>query len=518
MTRILNIILFLSSLTSSVLAQNDPNNFIYSTSIGNKDTSISIGTNFIIQFSEKIFLDSTNELSPVSDYKIDYRNGIISLSPGLFTKYDLDTTLQYTIKVEYDVFPYTFKDEYSNFELTVETDTITGDTVQIATQKTDIIDNLFEGTDLEKSGSLFRGFTFGSNRDLTLNSGFRLQMNGKLSSDIEITAALTDEDTPIQPEGNTQKLQELDKVFIELKSNNVTSTIGDIDINLQNSEFINFNRKIQGAKGYGDFGFGDLFFAGAVSRGKFNTNSFNGIDGVQGPYRLIGLDNEVNIVILSGSEEVYLDGRLLTRGDNADYVIDYRIGEVTFTNRHVINSQSRIVIDFEYSDRRYSRTLLSGKGNTKMISKDLSLGVSYVSEFDSKESTIDFELTDQDKQILQNAGSNKFDATKSGVTNVGVDTATGVGNGFYILVEDSVISGNDTISFYRFAPGTDSSIYQVSFSFVGQGNGNYIKRSTFEYDFAGVNAGNYDTIVFIPIPTAYQVGNVMLNYAPGKDK
>ncbi|MCB0721538.1 MAG: hypothetical protein KDC42_04455 [Ignavibacteriae bacterium] len=514
----LNIVLLFLTLPAVIsFAQDNPNSFSTDATLSFRDTTIRIGSEFIMQYSEKITLDSGIILKP-SDYKIDYRNGEITFDKSIFTIYNLDTSKTYSLKINYDIFPYKFPNEFSNFDLTLEKDTVTGDTVQIATQKTDFIDNIFEGTDLEKSGSLFRGFTFGSNRDVTLNSGFRLKMNGKVTSDIEITAALTDEDTPIQPEGNTQKLQELDKVFIELRSNNITSTIGDIDINMQKSEFVNFSRKIQGAKGYGDFGFGDLFFAGAVSRGKYATNSFNGLNGVQGPYRLIGNDNEVDILVLSGSEKVYLDGIVITRGDNADYTIDYGIGEITFTNNRIINSNSRIVVDFEYSDRRYSRTLLAGNGSTALIGKDLTLGVSYVNEFDSKDNTIDFELSDQDKQILENAGSDRFSATKSGVTNVGIDSATGVGNGYYIYVQDSVLSSNDTVSFYRFSPGTDSSIYQVTFSFVGQGNGSYIKRSTFEYDFAGINGGNYDTIVFIPIPTAYQVGNLNLTYSPGKNK
>ena len=51
-------------------------------------------------------------------------------------------------------------------------------------------------------------------------------MTGKLSRDIDITAALTDENTPIQPEGNTQNLQEIDKVFVELRTPHVTTTFG----------------------------------------------------------------------------------------------------------------------------------------------------------------------------------------------------------------------------------------------------------------------------------------------------
>ena len=40
------------------------------------------------------------------------------------------------------------------------------------------------GKRIEKSGSIIRGFSVGSNKDLTLQSGFRLQLAGKLSDDV----------------------------------------------------------------------------------------------------------------------------------------------------------------------------------------------------------------------------------------------------------------------------------------------------------------------------------------------
>jgi hypothetical protein len=503
------LILFILSVPA-LLAQSDPNTKVYTASISKSDTLIELGVDFVMQYSDKLTINDSLTLKPAADYRFDYRNGVIILSRSLFANYSLDTARTYSLRVEYDIFPYTFKEEYSNFEIETERDTITGDTVEIATQNKDLIENLFEGTELDKSGSLFRGFTFGSNRDLSLNSGFRLQLNGKLSSDVDIVAALTDEDTPIQPEGNTQKLQELDKVFIELKSNNVITTIGDIDINLANSEFVNFNRKIQGAKGFGDFNFGNLFLAGAVSRGKFNTNSFNGIDGVQGPYRLIGADNEVNILVLSGTERVYIDGILMTRGDNADYTIDYGIGEVTFTNRRLITDNTRIVVDFEYSDRRYSRTLIAGNNNMKFFGDKLTLGVSYVNEFDNKDKTIDFSLSDFDKEVISNAGGDRSKAVKTGVSDAGTDPATGIGKGLYVK------SDSAGVTIYRFQPGTDTSVYQVNFSFTGTGN--YIKKSSVEYVFAGLNKGTYDTVVFLPIPTSYQVANVSLDYSPSRNR
>ncbi|MEO8664154.1 MAG: hypothetical protein ABI462_01550, partial [Ignavibacteria bacterium] len=350
------IVFFIFIIAPSLYSQQESANYkTYIAKVSYKDTLINIGDKFVIQFSDILTLQNI-VLVPQSDYVLDYREGSITLSKDLFQKYDLDTFQIYNLKIDYDVFPYELKDEYSNFEILIERDSLTGDTVQIATQKKDFIGSIFEGTELEKSGSLFRGVNIGSNRDLSLNSGFRLQLNGKLTNDIEINAALTDESTPIQPEGNTEKLQELDKVFIEIKSNNVIGTIGDINVDFGNTEFVNFNRKIQGAKGFSEYGFGNIFLSGAVQRGKFNSNSFNGIDGVQGPYVLFGSDNEINILVLSGSEKVYLDGNLMVRGEQADYVIDYGIGTVTFTNSRLITVASRIIVDFEFSDRKYNRT------------------------------------------------------------------------------------------------------------------------------------------------------------------
>ncbi len=382
------IILIPAILCTSLLysQQQNPNYKTYIARIGFQDTLINIQDKFVIQFTDILTLQN-NVLSPLSDYNFDYREGIITLSKDLFQKYQLDTFQIYNLNIEYDVFPYSLQDEYSNFEILVETDSVTGDTVQIATQKKDFIGSIFEGTDLEKSGSLFRGVTIGSNRDLTLNSGFRLQLNGKLSSDIEINAALTDENSPIQPEGNTEKLQELDKVFIEIKSNNVIGTIGDINVDLANTEFVNFKRKIQGAKGYTDYGIGNIFLSGAIQRGNYNENSFNGSDGIQGPYVLLGRTNEINILVISGSEKVYLDGVLMTRGEQADYTIDYGIGTITFTNNRLITSDSRIIVEFEYTEKQYSRSIITGANQIRMFQNKLSLSTSYVNQNDNENKT-----------------------------------------------------------------------------------------------------------------------------------
>lgn len=494
-----------------IFSQENPNYKILPLKITRLDTAVKTGDRFLIQGSDTLKIDG-KILSRDDDYKIDYREGNIILSKNIFSKYSLDTNRIYDAVLIYDLFPYDIKEEYSNFEIMTQRDTVTGDTISVAQTNKGFVENLFEGTDLQKSGSIFRGVDFGTNRDLSLNSGFRLQLNGKLSNDVEITAALTDEKTPIQPEGNTLKLQELDKVFIEIRSHNVAATLGDFDVNYRKSEFINFSRKIEGAKGYGEFNFGDFTLLGAVSRGKFNSNQFNGTDGVQGPYRLVGVNNEVNLLVLSGTEKVYLDGRQLTRGEQADYTIDYALGQITFTNKVVIKNTSRIAVDFEYSDRKYNRILTGFDNQLKFFDNKLKVGVSYINETDNENSPIDFTLSDSDKVILKNAGDNKLKATKSGVIYAGRDSLNKP-LGSYIKLQDST-----GYVYYRYKPGDTAAVYNITFTYVGSGNGDYINKSTFEYQFVGKGAGTYAPLIYLPMPTSYQMADIKMEYTLGRQK
>ncbi len=136
-----------------------------------------------------------------------------------------------------------------------------------------LLPNLFSDPDLQKSGTLIRGFTVGTTKDFSLSSGLRLQLSGNLTDDIEVVAALTDQNTPIQPEGNTENIQEIDKVFIQIKHRNATGTFGDYNLSNRNGEFGVINRKLQGLMGTVNFEPHAGYVAIAASRGKFTTNT-----------------------------------------------------------------------------------------------------------------------------------------------------------------------------------------------------------------------------------------------------
>ncbi len=368
------------------------------------------------------------------------------------------------------------------------------------------------GPELSKSGSITRGFLVGSNRDLTLSSGFRLQMSGKLSDNIDIVAALTDENTPIQPQGNTQTLQEVDNVFVQINGPVYSATLGDFLFDVNGGEFSSLHRKVQGARVIADYTNDmprtSVQVTGASSRGKFHSVQFSGVEGMQGPYRLTGKNNERAIVVIAGSERVYVDGDRMTRGDNNDYSIEYGSAEVTFSSKRLITAASRITIDFEYADRQFTRNFF-GIGAHSQLSASAAVRIDYFRESDDPDAPIDISLTDEDRNILRSAGNSL--PVRSGVVFVGTDTL-GIGKGSYAAV-DTVISG-DTLRVYRFEQFTPLALYAVAFSAAPDGKGDYRREAPGLFRFVGIGAGEYLPQVLIPVPQQQQLVSLRTTVSP----
>ncbi len=468
------------------------------------DTSFQLPHDIIIPNSETVYLDSL-KLTRLVDYSIEYSTGKVHVTLHQIIDFKLHN---YRITIFYNFLPFSFQTFYRHKSYTIHHDSITNRTTTIVntTSTSGPFDNIF-GNELQKSGSIFRGFTVGTNRDLTLNSGFRLQFSGKLSSDVEIQAALTDENTPLQPEGNTQTIQELDNVFVQIKSDNYAATLGDFYFDLSDGEFGKLSRKLQGAEGTANFSSGGLSgsvtVTGATSRGKFNTNQFPGLDGVQGPYQLYGKNNENNIVVIAGTEKVYIDGILMVRGEANDYAIDYSSSQITFSSKRLITSVSRIVVDFQYSDQSYTRNFFAVEADAKTFSDAMKFSVLYAQEGDDPNAPIGISLSDSDKTVLAQSGSKL--ATLTGVDSVGVDSLN-IGKGEYAAI-DTLVQGVTT-RIYEFAPGTYQAQFNVTFSFVGSGAGDYTHVLLGQYRYAGPHNGDYLPIIILPAPQLQQIADI----------
>ncbi|MDT8324023.1 MAG: hypothetical protein RRA94_07935 [Bacteroidota bacterium] len=420
-----------------------------------------------------------------------------------------------TVAVQYTTLPLQLPLEYRLRRLVPITDSATGGSLQVAAPSQPLNMESIFGSELQKSGYIGRGFTVGSNRDLSINSGFRLQLAGKLSEDITVTGALTDENTPIQPEGNTRTIQELDRVYINIAGNGMSATLGDFPLSYTDTEFGRYSRKLSGVLGEAASGATRAAVSYASLNGSYHSMQFNGIDGVQGPYRLTGRNGEQPILVLAGTEHVYVDGVPMTRGERNDYVIEYANGEITFTPNRLITSYSRITVDYEYAEREYVRSMITTDMETALFDERLTVGARYIREADDEGSPIDLDFSDADRDVLSAAGDDAQSASRSGVTYVGYDTARGAGAGQYLRV-DSTIAG-EAFSFYRYAPGSDSATYVLSFSFVGQGQGDYRRQTVGTFVFAGIGGGDYAPLRLLPLPRLHQLLDLRLRARPRND-
>ncbi|MBE0646140.1 MAG: hypothetical protein IH600_18805, partial [Bacteroidetes bacterium] len=490
---------------------------------------------FVLAFDPPLLLDSSGTQPDSTDILIDRRSGSVRFSPRMLAA--ADTALRYRVVVQYRALPFRFLPSWRMRALVTRRDGGTDEDARLqfaAPSQPLNMESIF-GSELEKSGYIGRGFTVGSNRDLNINSGFRLQLAGKLSDDITVTGALTDENTPIQPEGNTRTIQELDKVFINIAGRNLSATLGDFNLRYRDSEFGRYNRKLSGVLGEGRFGgaessatgmsavdgMGSVASGSAVSasyaslKGTWHSLQFNGIDGVQGPYRLTGRNGEQPVLVLAGTEKVYVDGVEMMRGENNDYVIEYASGELFFTPRRLVTSYSRITVDYEYAERQYVRSLVTANSSAALAGDRLSLTARYIREADDTDNPIDLEFSDDDRAVLRAAGDDATAASRSGVVFVGYDTAKAAGRGQYIRV-DTLIAGNPFVV-YRYAPGADSATWSLSFSFVGTGNGDYRRKTVGTFEFAGAGRGDYAPLRLLPLPRLHQLVDLQLAAVPVND-
>lgn len=329
--------------------------------------------------------------------------------------------------------------------------------------------NIFDFRQLEKQGSISRGLGLGNNQDLVLNAGFNLQLSGKLTDSITLIASMTDNNLPFQPDGFTQQLQDFDRVFVQVGSRKSKLTVGDYDLSRPNSYFLNFFKNVKGASidHQSQLGKrGQLRQKGSLSaaRGQFGRNVFLGREGNQGPYRLTGQNPGQFIVVLAGSERVYIDGELLRRGEQYDYVIDYNTADLTFTPNRIITNQSRIIVEFEYANQAYLRTI-AFYGASYTYDNQLEISFNTYREGDSQNQPLFQDLSTNQRQFLRDAGNGSEPVFFPSAVDVGFD-------GRQVRYKRIDSLGFNEVYVYSINP--DSAVYAVSFSLVGQGRGDYV--------------------------------------------
>ena len=444
-------------------------------------------------------LNSNNKTIPSSEYQIDFIKAQLIINSKKYK----------SITVEYFLFPNFITKVYKKFdESIIVPDTKNTEKLYSLTTNKNKKRTVFFN-ELETKGNITRGLTIGNNQNSVVNSSLDLTIKGNLSKDVTIKANIFDTNIPLQNNGYSQKITDFDRIFIEFEHKKWRVKAGDLDLKNTTSYFMPFSKKVSGleveAKIANNF---NALASGAVVRGKFSDYEFIGKEGNQGPYKIIGKNNETFIIIVAESDFLYVNGRLLNRGKDKDYTIDYNTSEIRFNTTFPVTNDMRFHIDYQFSDNNYTRFITYEEANYKTEKWEIN-GYFY-NENDAKNQPVQQNLTDTQKQILANAG-NDFSKmiANSAYKDVYSDSR--------ILYKKLLVG---TLETFEYSTDKNDELFNVTFTHVGANKGDYTLDKTIAigniYKYVGVNLGDYNPIIRLIAPSKSQVMAINSTYSSKK--
>ncbi len=434
---------------------------------------------------------------PGSLFTVDFPAATLYFSPGWKTHYDHSDTLA----VSFRRYPrFLTRDYFVHDTTAIYPSALLGKPAPLPR----IFDEKKPWQGLNTQGTISRGLTIGNRRDPLLDSEMDLRITGRLSSQVSLKARINDTNIPLQENGYSQELKDIDRVYIEMAGPYWNLTAGDMMMRNDSTVFLNFTKKISGLSLAYDSGGFSAGASAAKVRGRFTEYSFRARDGIQGPYKLKGGQGENYIFIIAGSERVYLNGKLLQRGENKDYIIDYQTAEITFNPSFPLSAGMRIVVRYQYSDRHYARfisfdraTFSSGKWHSSLY---------FYTEQDLKTQSLQMDLTPQ--QIEQLAQS-----PPSGGP-VYLEQAVETPYSANLILYRRTPQG-----YFEYSTDPGETLYSVGFTQFSPGEGDYTVAS-YEatgkiMQYVGEGQGDYRAVVPVTPPSRSQLWVWKNTWSPG---
>jgi hypothetical protein len=361
------------------------------------------------------------------------------------------------------------------------------------------------GNSIQMGGSKTVVLRMGGGQSLALEQSLRLNLKGWLTDSTSIEAVLRDDDLPFQAEGNTERLEELDKVFLRLQGPAGEALVGDFVYSAPPRKLTPFHRDLKGILGdwRGDHGGIGIWLG--KSQGVFRTAEFYAEEGLLGPYELLSALRSSGAVILAGSEVVRLNGRRLTRGRNRDYTIDYDQATLIFTSNVALGAEDIVRVDFRYSQENWRRGAWGAGGQMKL--GQVEIDYLHFQEQDDRDAPLSFQMDDSRRSILAGAGDDAELAVTSGVISR-------PGEGRYVLTGEDPVNPQNNVYTWVDSGGD----YDLQFLEVGEGLGNYkpidiSDRGDRIFAHVGQGLGSFLVGEKLQAPTGYRLESLRFEYS-----
>ncbi|MCK4524485.1 hypothetical protein KAU15_06125, partial [candidate division WOR-3 bacterium] len=304
-------------------------------------------------------------------------------------------------------------------------------------EKKAINDSILFNDDLKISGNDniyfggIKGFmvNVGNSGNVTMNQTLELNIEGNVSDRWMLSGYIYDDGT--QGVLNTYNIpvSQIENVNISIYDSLNMFSLGNNTFTGYQGKFTMRNREILGI--YGIVKKGQLGFKGAIAgqKGQFRQIEFYCYDNVQGPYLLVEEITLAEYIIAPGSEKIFINGERLIEGDDNDYTINYQNGELYFTTKRIVDSNTLIYVEFQTYEGSHPITGYYG-GFSAM---DSIINIIYIRE----EQTI---VDENDREIFETINSDSSKVFLSSIEFAGDN----LGDYFYtdsILVFAGINSG-----------------------------------------------------------------------------
>ncbi len=337
---------------------------------------------------------------------------------------------------------------------------------------------------LNLDGMFEQGVSSGTNGNIGFQNYLDLKISSKISDNKAINIILKDKQIPIQPEGTTATLEELDEIYAQFLAPNYNFQAGDYWLKYR-QQFLAIDKKI---KGIGWEANNENFSVKnhvSKQKGTLMRKTLIAKTGFQGPYMLSDEKEQQNMVVLAGSEKIFVNGRLLKRGSDKDYILDYNTGVLYFNIHYPISSEMRIVAEYEYANSENDMAIFNA---VKWSAKKTEISVEHYLNAGAKAGALEMWQKDSFPISLLNGQDFFLQSAKEMVPAVYLPNKA-----YYIKIDS--ISEETQFSYFVYSEDSTISRFEIEFSYVGQFKGDYIeifKGTNYKiYEWKGAGNGHF---------------------------